>query len=385
VTAARWAGFVVGLFVVLGTAVSVVFTLVVPRAVGSRLAVANRMAWRAISHWAAERVEDYYAKDRILAATGPMALLSLFGLWLAVFVVGYALILWPLTGHGFLEGLRQVGSSIPTLGTASSPRAAVTAVDDLAAATGLVVVALEIAYLPTIYAAFNRRETLVTMLESRAGAPAWGPEILARHQLVGIMNSLPDFYATWEQWAADLAESHTNYPALVLFRSPNPLRSWIVALTAVLDSAALYLSLSPASAPSQARLCLRMGFVSLRDIARSWRIPFDPDPLPDAPLRLTYEEFLVGVERMAEAGFTPERPAEEAWAHFRGWRVNYEAIVYELANRIYAAPGPWSGPRHNIGSIEPRRPLDRTPDDPEAVRRGGGRWRGPRTPTLPPS
>jgi hypothetical protein len=44
--------------------------------------------------------------------------------------------------------------------------------DFLAAASGLVIVALQIAYLPTLYAAYNRRETEVTLLGPRAGSPA---------------------------------------------------------------------------------------------------------------------------------------------------------------------------------------------------------------------
>jgi hypothetical protein len=41
----------------------------------------------------------------------------------------------------------------------------------LAAATGLVILTLQIAYLPTLYAAFNRRETQVALLNARAGVP----------------------------------------------------------------------------------------------------------------------------------------------------------------------------------------------------------------------
>lgn len=70
--------------------------------------------------------------------------------------------------------------------------------------------------------AFSRREVLVAMLESRAGAPAWGPELLARHQLVGILDTLPDLYKDWETWAADVAESHSTYPIPLLFHSPEP-------------------------------------------------------------------------------------------------------------------------------------------------------------------
>jgi hypothetical protein len=39
---------------------------------------------------------------------------------------------------------------------------------------------LQIAYLPTLYSAFNRRENEVALLNARAGTPSWGPELLAR-------------------------------------------------------------------------------------------------------------------------------------------------------------------------------------------------------------
>lgn len=210
------------------------------------------------------------------------------------------------------------------------------------------------------------------MLQSRAGSPAWGPEILARHQLVGITDNLPDFYDDWEQWAADVAESHANYPVLVAVRSPQPLRSWLVPLLAVLDSAALYHALSPQAAPSQARLCIRMGFTALRDLARVVRIRFDPDPRPGDPVALTYEEFLKGVARLDESGFPMERTPEEAWPHFGGWRVNYEGLVYDMADWVGAVPGPWSGPRRHVPgeTILPQRVVDRRPGDPEGVGRG---------------
>jgi len=149
-----------------------------------------------------------------------------------------------------------------TLGFAAPGAGGPTVIVFVAAATGLVVVALLIGYLPTIYAAFSRREAMVTMLESRAGMPAWGPELLTREAFIGGVDTLPALYRDWELWASDLAESHTTHPALVWFRSPHPLRSWITSMLAVMDSAALYLSLPPNAAPSEARYCLRMGFAA---------------------------------------------------------------------------------------------------------------------------
>ncbi|HYN36876.1 MAG TPA: hypothetical protein VEV82_07855 [Actinomycetota bacterium] len=275
--------------------------------------------------------------------------------------------IWPFA-DSFQGAFLEAGSSMFTLGFSGTDSSGVAILHFAAAATGLIAVALLIAYLPTLYSAFNRRETLVTLLQSRAGAPAWGPEILARHRLVGLMEELRPLYAEWERWGADVAESHTNYPTLIFFRSPHPLRSWVTGLLAVMDAGALQLSLSPTNAPTEARLCLRMGFNCLRYIADLLRIPYDPDPLPDDAIELTFEEFAGGVERLEQAEFPMERTPEEAWPHFKGWRVNYESIAYALADLVVASPGPWSGERDHLPgmAIIPERPADRTPEDPTA-------------------
>jgi hypothetical protein len=111
-------------------------------------------------------------------------------------------------------------------------------------------------------------------------------------------------------------------------------------------------------------MCVRMGFTCLRRIASTLRWTYDPDPLPDAPLQLTFEEFEFAVELLATTGFPMERSAEEAWPHFRGWRVNYESIAYRLADRVVAPRAPWSGERRHLSeSLQmPVRPPHRAPD-----------------------
>ena len=121
----------------------------------------------------------------------------------------------------------------------------------------------------------------------RSGTPAWGPEILARHHMLDNIAELPDLYADWERWAAAVSESHSNYPALIWFRSPVSTRSWLLSLVAMMDSAALYHSVSPTETPRQARLCLSMGTNCLRSMAGALQIPFDADPIPTAGTRLT--------------------------------------------------------------------------------------------------
>ena len=140
-------------------------------------------------------------------------------------------------------------------------------------------------------------------------------------------------------------------------------------MLAVLDSAALFLAFNPSTAPGEARNCLRMGFLALRAVADVLRFPYDSDPMPTAPIQLSYAEYMKGVERMRKAGFPMERTPEEAWAHFRGWRVNYESIAYYLADEIIVVPSLWSGPRTYIKSsqIPPFRPVQRSPERPEGI------------------
>jgi hypothetical protein len=351
----RAAMFAVGVALVCATWSSVVRTLVVPRGLTSRLTAAVQLSVRWLFDFVAARFESYETKDRILVGQGPAMLLALLVAWVLLFLAGFALMFAGATGLSLYESFRESGSSLFTLGNAATPGTVASVVALFAATTGLVVVALQVGYLPTLYGAFNRRETLVTLLQSRAGSPAWGPELLARHHIVATLESLPAFFAEWERWSADVAESHTNYPVLITFRSPHPHRSWIVGLLAVLDAAALRLALNPSVRQSEARLCLRMGFTSLRDIAAAVGIVSDPDPTPEAPLVLTYEDFLRGVARLEAVGYEMERSPEEAWPHFRGWRVNYEAQCYAIARAVEAVPAVWSGGRRS--SAEPMLPV----------------------------
>jgi hypothetical protein len=162
-----------------------------------------------------------------------------------------------------------------------------------------------------------------------------------------------------------MGESHANYPILMAFRSPKPYRSWIVAMLAVMDAAAMHLTLAPATAPSETRLVIRAGFLALRDIADARRIDYDPDPRPDAPIALTLEKFREGVKVAMDAGFRPERDVDDAWPDFKGWRVNYESLAYALARRHDAVPALWSGPRDwRAEPMPPMRPPHRQPGAP---------------------
>jgi hypothetical protein len=369
--AARWVAAVVGVLLVMTSASSVIGTLIVPRSATNWLTKHVDRLVNVCYIAVIKPVRDFRLRDRILATHAATLLLCQIIAWLAIFFVGFSLIFWPLVHGGITNAFRLAGPGIWEIGADLAHGGPQQAILDIAALSGIITVTLQIAYLPTLYSAFNRRENEVALLNDRGGFPAWGPELLARtHYALGsgvsTLDTLPDLYANWERWAADVGESHVTYTPLVWFRSPKPLSSWVTSLLSVLDSAALMLSLNPSTAPTvPARLCLRAGFTCFGDVARAmgFDIPFEPDP--DQGISLSYEDFLDAINRLEEVDFLPERRPEDAWPDFVGWRLNYEEAAYAIALAVDAVPALWSGPRRrpHRPAIPPiRPPLGRPPN-----------------------
>ena len=357
-----WLGCAVGFFVVTSALLSVVGTLVVPRGVNSPISRWVDHALDASFYQLTKRVRSYERRDRILAWQSPLSLLVRLAVWLGLLVAGFALLLLPSLDGNLSAAFSHAGSSMFTLGYAAPTGTGSTTLEYLAAFTGLVVIGLQVGYLPTLYAAFNRRETEVSLLTSRAGVPAWGPEILARTRW-GIEDSdipalLDELFVAWERWAAEVAESHTTYLTLARFRSPRPLSHWLIALIAVMDAAALHLALAPSLQPKLSpRLALRMGFVAIQQIATVMGLPAPDDPDPDGPVTVSFDEFRSASAMLREVGYPVERTDEEAWPHFRGWRANYDTVALLLARQLDAPPALWTGPRRWPSTpIAPQRP-----------------------------
>ena len=291
-SALRWVGFAAGLLLLLGTGSSVIKTLLIPRATASAFTGLVARSVNAVFRMATVSVSDLRRRERILSAGAPAFLITLLTAWLVCLLAGFGLLLWPLTPGGLPAALLESGSSEFTLGFARPHGPAPAAIVFLAGASGLALGALLIAYLPVLYAAFKRRETLVTMLEALAGAPPWGPELLARQALIGDVAYLPRLYERWTEWAADISESHTNYRTLIYFRSPDPTVSWLLSLIAVLDAAALHQSLCPAAAPAEARPLPAYAMARFLDLPPALWSGSRPQrrPAPQLPLRPPHRE-----------------------------------------------------------------------------------------------
>jgi hypothetical protein len=352
---------ILGLILVVATSWSLLRTLVVPRG-SSRLNYAKNHALFACFRFVAHRTGSYIGRDRVLTWASPLAIFTSLLMWLLLFFIAYTLLMFSTSDLTLAVSAREAGSSLFTLGYATNDRANLTALDFLAASTGPITIGLLIGYLPTFYAAYQQREADVTLMLARAGEPNWGPELLARHSQVGTLTRLDELWPVWERWAAEVSESHTNFPVLIQMRSARPYRNWLISLLCVMDAAAMQVSLNPGMPQDRARLLIRQGVLCLRELAIVQGIGYDEDPSPDTPSGVTPEEFAEACAMLARFSYPMERSVEEAYLHFRGWRANYEAIAYELAARIDAVPAPWSGPRRPaLPEIVPAMPLNRKP------------------------
>lgn len=378
----RWLGFAAGVVFSAGTVVGVMKTFIVPRRSWSLIpALVGRTGFR-VFHWVARRMPSYDLADRFLGFLAPVVIIGILAAFLASFVIGFALLLLPWADLTLGDALRESGSSVFTLGFLSTREPAPLAIDVFGAATGMIFVALTIGYLPALYSEVKRREALVKQLEGWTGTPSWGPEILARFTLAAAVERLPALYTAWDQWAAQVADSHMKYPALTHFRLPRAGSHWLTSLLAVMDAAALDLVLRPGPDRAEARLLLNQGLSCLRAVA----YPMRRVDLSRQMVGIDEHEFRAGLDRVVASGFPvtrsdcaadpeprlggaepgPEddRPVisweDRAWQEFAAVRSTYAPVAYQLTYWTIAAPAPWSGPRAGFAD------LDRWPPAPQS-------------------
>ena len=338
--------FVLGFFVVVLTIFSALSTFVLTRAARSQL---NRVVFggmRRIFDFILRFTSTYEQRDSIMAYYSPLGLIALVPAWYALILVGYAAIYWSLGVGDWFADIRYSGSSLLTLGFATSENPFVTILSFSEALIGLILVALLMAYLPTMYAAFSRREQAVSMLEVRAGNPPSALEMLLRFNRIHGLDKLSDYWKTWEAWFADIEESHTTLPALVFFRSPRSDNSWITASGAILDAASITLSAVDIPTDASASLSIRAGYLALRRIADYFDVPIPQNPTyPKDPISIKREEFDELLSKLAQAGVPLKADREQAWKDFAGWRVNYDRVLLVLCTLVMAPEAPWSSDR----------------------------------------
>lgn len=395
----RSAATIFGLFLFIVTTVSLLRTIVVPRALTSLISDALSRSVTGSSRFIAYRRKTYVKQDAVLAWSGPMIIVIQLVAWLILYFISYGLWIYGIGGVDFTNAFREAGSSLFTLGFASTTNFGPTILAFMAAATGPIVIALLIGFLPTIYGAYIDREVNISLLGVSGGQPSWGPELLARLTLNGQLSDIPNRMNMWTQWFGDLRLTHTTYPVLVHIRSASPYRHWVIASIATLDAAAMQLALTKTLPRAECAQVIIHGTQTLESLYAALfvrkkvlkKLPIvgrflgAPTPRPDtlAQIRgynrgtvaveqaatadsargfsadairlmsqgekggtsISKDEFSNAVNMLKRAGYPIEVDLDTAWTQFSLARARYEYVAYQLAYTLDVVPAPWSGQR----------------------------------------
>ena len=333
-----------GLFLLALTFWDLFQTIVVPRPTPGWFRIGRyliRGTWRAVR--AIRDGETGRASDRLLGLFAPAATIALLAAWLITLIVGYGLVLYAIRDelHPVPPDLGSTiyfaATSVLTLGFGDivAEGAPARVVITVAAISGLGTVALVVTFLFSLYASYQRREARVVVLQASAGAPPSAVALLESYARLDLVGRLPDLFHDWEEWAAEVLDSHVAYPLLGYFRSSHDNLSWISALGTVLDAASLVLTTVTSVPSGDAKLFKRMGTHLVEDI---YNLGFRAG----RPTGLDRSAFDAACDRLEEAGYAVE-PREVAWPAFEAARATYSARLEAMASYWAAPAAQWLG------------------------------------------
>ena len=322
-----------------------------PRRVKRDPLLARRVAIYAFRPWRAlaRRLPDH-AGDTLLGMYGPFGLLLDLALWVVLLMLGYACLQWAGGSHlqtatasvDFGQDFYFAAATLVSSGTGGLAAHGTFArvVEVITAASGFGVLTIVIAYLPSLYQAFSRRETTVSQLDARAGSPPSAGRLVVRATEVGGWAALNDYLRGWEVWSAELMETHLSYPTLAYFRSQHVNQNWLSALVTILDASALAVAAAPKGTVEEARYTFAISRHAIADLAYTFRVK----PAAEVPDRLPSADFdaLLGELRATgvELGAQPDAIRER----LERFRRLYEPYAEVLAQRVELRLPPWLAP-----------------------------------------
>jgi hypothetical protein len=343
-----------GIALVVITLSDIFQVVVMPRATGRRFRV-SFYVWRSMwLVWPAVGWRFYAAdpdrREEFLATFAPFMLIMLLGVWVALLVLGFALLSWGLRSGimppnaSFGTMLYFSGTSLLTIGfgdvigRTAGPRL----VAVLAGLAGLSLLSTTTAFLFAIFGSFQRRETFVVTVAARAGTPPSGVNLLAIAGYSMTRDDLPALMVDAQAWAALVMESHLAYPVLAFFRSSHDDQSWIGTLGTLLDAATLLMTTVAGAKDGQARIMYNVGRHATRDLAVYFRAGTE-----DKSVGIERSEFDHACDRLVAAGYELQ-DRDEAWLRFSDLRATYATHLNELARLFAIPPIAWIGDRSVI-------------------------------------
>ena len=167
-----------------------------------------------------------------------------------------------------------------------------------------------IGYLPVLYQAFSNREAAIVRFANRCGGEIDGVGLVVALRAERQLRGPRRHAGRAGGWISELLETTVSYPMLAFYRSQRDDRSWIGALTAVLDATVvLQLEAEPPWPPrlvDQAELTFSMAHRALQAMTKA--LHQKPDPAARRPRDLD-----ALTARLARSGIALSPRSEERW------------------------------------------------------------------------
>jgi hypothetical protein len=307
--------------------------MVLPRRITRRWRIARmyyRTTWRLWRRICQQLPAGRY-RENALSVFGPLSLLGLLVCWITVLIVGFALVQWgghTLAGDDstdFRQYLYHSGETFFTLGygdvTPTTYLGKFLAVVE--AGTGFGFMAVTIGYLPVLYQAFSRREQSIALLDARAGSPPTASELFRRAGPGSERPEIQRFLVEWEEWAAELLESHLSFPVLTYYRSQHDNQSWLAGLALVLDASSVLMVVGTDNGRRRAELTFAMARHACVDLCLVFWLP----PVKPIPERLTSDD----MERLFSQSSEQHHLRNELSDRLQSIRALYEPFLQALS------------------------------------------------------
>jgi hypothetical protein len=322
-------------------------TVVQPRRVSRKYRIARlyfAIFW-VIWRWVALRpLKNYRRRSAFLSAGGPLSLLGLFVTWIVGLVLGFGLLEWGVrdavsvnvAGAGDLNIWTYFylsGTTLFTLGygdvTPIGILGRILAVVESGLGFGFLAAILS--YLPALFQSYSKREVSISLLDARAGSPPSAAQLIFRAARAESCDALGPFLGEWERWAAELLESQLSFPVLAYYRSQHDNQSWLAALTTVLDTCAIIMTLIDSENTYQAQMTFAIARHAAVDLALILRAP-QPNPAEEFD-RLPTDKFEALRAALQNTG-VPMRDLAGSEQALRELRAAYEPFIRGLAERL---------------------------------------------------
>jgi hypothetical protein len=352
-TALRWVEPLLGVPLMLVVMADVFLTVLYARMgtaiLSERLARALWLAFRGASKMATSR------RDAVLAYAAPVIVLTVLAAWIALLMLGAALVIHPHLGTAvtsssgptrtdFMTAVFAAGNSITLVGSGNfSPQTpAFKAFYIFNSFVGMTMISLTLTYLMQIYNALLRRNTLALAVDEATGETGDAADLIGA---VGPQGNFSNGYTHLAQLASEtrgIKESHHFYSVLVYFRFEEPYCTLSRITTVLLDAVTLiksglddekFASLKESAAVNGMwRASMRL-LTSIDEVLLPHGLRDAAAAAPDAAtLDRWRRRYHAGLRRLREAGLRTIADERQGFEIYVSLRAQWDGLVAGLAD-----------------------------------------------------